>query len=88
MLGWVSYYLHCGIRVRDMNTSIITVVLKGLAHLVIRFLFVLNLTSINPKQLHVKPVNAAASRASSLRLSLIIMLAESVSFKRGELAVS
>ena len=50
--------------------------------------FVLNPTSTNPKLLHVKPVNAAASRASSLRLNLIITLAESASFKRGELAVS
>ena len=36
---------------------------------------------------HVKPVNAAASRASSSRLKLIITQAESVSFRRGELAV-
>ena len=43
--------------------------------------------SNDPTLLHVKPVDAAASRASSLRLSLIVRLAESVSFKRGELAV-
>ena len=52
------------------------------------FIFVLNPTSTNPRQLHLKPVNAAASRALSLRLSQIVTLAESVSFKRGELAVS
>ena len=52
-----------------------------------RIIFVLNSTSTNPTLLHVKPVNAAASRASSLHLNLIIMLAESVSFRRGELAV-
>ena len=38
--------------------------------------------------LHVNPVNAAASRSSSLHLSFIITLTESVSFKRGELVVS
>ena len=54
----------------------------------IRFFFVLNPTSTDPKQFHVKPVNAATSGASSLRLSLIITLALSVSFKRGGLAVS
>ena len=57
-------------------------------HLMIRFLYVLNPTSTNPKQLYVKPVNAAASRASSLHLSLIIALAESVRSKSGKLAVS
>ena len=51
-------------------------------------IFVLNPIFTNPTLLHVKPVNAAASRASSLRLSLMITLAESVTFKRGELAVS
>ena len=35
-------------------------------------IFVLNPTSTNPTLLHVKPVNAGASRASSLRLNLII----------------
>ena len=79
----MGIYMHCRIRVRD--TSIITVLEP---HLIIRFLFVLNPTSTNPKQLHVRPVNAAASRASSLRLSLTITLAESVRFKRGELAVN
>ena len=53
-----------------------------------RFFFVLNPTSTNLTLLHVKPVNAAASRVSSLRLSLIIALPESVNFKRDELAVS
>ena len=61
---------------------------SGELHLMIRFLFVLNPTPTNPTLLHVKPVNAAASRASSFRLNLIITLAESVSFKRGDLAVS
>ena len=50
--------------------------------------FVLNSTSTNPTLLRVKPVNAAASRVSSSRLNLIITLAKSVSFKRGELAVN
>ena len=54
--------------------------------LMIRLFFVLNPTNLT--LLHVKPVNAAARRASSLRLNLIITLAESVSFKRGEVAVS
>ena len=54
----------------------------------IGFFFVINPMSTNPKQHHVKPVKAAASRASSLRLSLMITLAQSVSFKRGELAGS
>ena len=52
-----------------------------------RIIFVLNSTSTNPTLLYIKPVNAAASRSSSLRLNLIITLAESVSFRRGELAV-
>ena len=51
-------------------------------------LFVLNSTSNKPTLLRVKPVNTAASRVSSSRLNLIITLAESVSFKRGELAVN
>ena len=38
----------------------------------IRFLFTPNSTSTKPMQLHVRPVNAATSRASSLRLRLII----------------
>ena len=83
MLGWVSIlFAFCGVRVRDASITI------GKLHLMIRFVFVLNSTSTNPTLLHVKPVNAAASRASSLRLSLIITLAESVSFKHGELTVS
>ena len=41
----------------------------------IRFLFVVYSTSTNLTLLHVKPVNATSSRASSLRLSLIIILA-------------
>ena len=45
------------------------------------------MSSTNPTRLHVKPVNAAVSRASLSRLKLIITLAESVSFRRGELAV-
>ena len=57
-------------------------------HPMIRLFFVLNPTSTNLTSLHVKPVNAAASRVSSLCLSVIIALPESVSFKRGELAVS
>ena len=40
-----------------------------------------------PILLHIKPINAAASRASSSRLKQLIMLAESVSFRRNELAV-
>ena len=66
MLGWVSIFAlwdtcsgcqyHC----------------SGKLQLLIRFLFLLNPTSTNPTLLHVKPVNAAASRASSLRLNLII----------------
>ena len=51
-------------------------------------IFILNLTSTNSKLLHVKPAKASASRALSLHLSLDIAPAESVSFKRGELAVS
>ena len=35
-------------------------------------IFVLNSTSANPTLLHVKPINAAASRVSSSRLNLII----------------
>ena len=57
-------------------------------HRMIRLFFVLNPTSTNLTLLHVKPVNVAAGRVSSLRLSLIIALPESVNFKRGELAVS
>ena len=38
----------------------------------IGFLFVLSSTPTNPTLLHVKPVNAVANRASSLRLNLII----------------
>ena len=37
-----------------------------------QIIFVLDPTSTNPKLLHVQPVNAAASRASSLRLRFII----------------
>ena len=47
------------------------------------FLFSLS----NPALFHVKPVNAAASRALSSRLKLVITLAESVNSRRGELAV-
>ena len=43
--------------------------------------------STNPTLLHVKPVSAATSRASSSRLKLIITLAKRMSFRRGELAV-
>ena len=51
-------------------------------------IFVLNPTSTKSKLLHVQSVKASASRALSLHLSLDIALAESVSFTRGELAVS
>ena len=84
MLGRVfTFICICGIRVRDTSITAL-----NNTHLMIRLFFVLNPTPTNPKLLHVKPVNAAASRASSLRLSLIITLAESVSFKPGELAVN
>ena len=66
MLGWVSIFalwdtcsgcqFHC----------------SGKLHLIIRILSVLNPTSTNPTLLHVKPVNAAASRASSSRLNLFL----------------
>ena len=53
-------------RVRDTSITVLEPSLRA------RSLFALNPTSTNPKKLRVKPVNAAASRASSLRLSLII----------------
>ena len=59
----MGFHICGGIRVRDTSITALE------AHLMIRFLFVLNPTSTNPKQLHVKPVNTAASRASLLRLS-------------------
>ena len=57
-------------------------------HLMISFLFILIPISTNPTLLYVKPINAAASRASSSHLGFIITLAQSVSFTRGELGVS
>ena len=58
MLGWVStFFLHCRIRVRDTSITVLE------PHLMIRFF----LSSTNPTLLHVKPVNADASRASSSR---------------------
>ena len=75
-------YLHCRIRVQD--TTITALEAPPNDHVI----FILNPTSTNLKLPHVKPVKASASRALSLHLSLDVALAESVSFKRGELAVS
>ena len=69
-------YLHCGTLVRDASIT----ALGSPPNDQVIFVFY-------PTLFHVKPVNAAASRSSSLRLSLIITLAESVSFRRVELAV-
>ena len=74
--------MHSRIRVQD--TSVTALEAPPNDHVI----FVLNPAATNSKLLHVTPVKASASRASSLHLSLDIALAESVSFKRGELAVS
>ena len=65
MLGWVSTFAF-----QDTCSGCQNIVLEP--HLMIRLFFTLNSTSTKPKQLHVRPVNAAVSRASSLRLRLII----------------
>ena len=58
--------MHFKIRVRDASITVLE------PHLRIRLFFTLNSTSTKSKQLHVRPVNAAVIRASSLRLRLII----------------
>ena len=75
MLGWVSIFALWDTCLGYQYYC------SGKPH-PIRVLFV-----FYPTLLHVKPVNAAASRASSSRLKLPITLAESVSFRHGELPV-